>query len=180
MPLICVKTRLGPAATVATMNRIQTPPELYAHAIAIEQEAAARYSEFAERMVDLGNDGVAEIFSMLAQHEAEHLETLKNRTDGVALPRIDPEQYHWLDAGAPETAAREWLYRLLTPRQALQIALQAEKRAQVFFEHVFITAGDPGLRMLAKEMALEEGEHVCMVERLLERNPEPQKEWLST
>jgi rubrerythrin len=162
------------------MKPIQSPPELYAHAIAIEQEAAARYSELAERMADLGNDGVAEIFSMLAQQEAEHLETLRSRTDGVALPCVDPGQYYWLDAGAPETAAREWLYRLLTPRQALQIALQAEKRAQVFFEHVFITARDPGLRMLAKEMALEEGEHVRMVECLLGRSPEPQKESLST
>ncbi len=162
------------------MSPIQTPPELYAHAIAIEQEAAQRYGEFAERMSDLGNQDVAQIFSMLARLEGEHLQTLQNRTEGVELPRIDPRQYHWIDADAPETAAREWLFRLLTPRQALLIALDAEKRAQAFFERVFITATDPGLRMLAKEMALEENEHIGMVEQLLARNPEPFKDWLLT
>ena len=162
------------------MKGIQTPPELYAHAIAIEQEAAARYAELAERMADLDNGDVAEIFWMLARLEGEHLQTLKSRTEGVALPRIDAGQYQWIYADAPETAAREWLFRLLTPRQALLIALEAEKRAQAFFERVFITSQDPGLRMLAKEMALEETEHIDMVEHLLERNPEPYKDWLST
>ena len=159
------------------MQPIQSAAELYAHAIAIEREAAERYSEFAERMSDLGNDAVAELFDRLASFEGEHLETLLRRTDGVALPIPAPGEYRWLDAAAPESAARELIFRLMTPRHALEIALAAERRAQAFFERVLTSAADPSLRALAKEMAGEEQEHVRLVERLLERTPDPNADW---
>jgi rubrerythrin len=155
------------------MKLIQTPAELYAHAIAIEREAAERYSEFAERMEDEGREDLARIFGMLARAEAEHLDTLVARTEGMALPEIASGRYKWLDAGAPETAARELIYRLMTPRQALAIALHAEQRARMFFEHVYWTSSDPALRSLAREMAAEEREHVALVANLIERAPEP-------
>jgi len=60
----------------------------------------------------------------------------------------------------------------MTPRRALAIALAAENRAQAFFEQAFMTADDPALRALAREMAAEESEHMVMVERLLEETPE--------
>ena len=69
--------------------------------------------------------------------------------------------------------ARELIYRLMTPRQALAIALHAEQRAQAFFEYVYWTSLDPALRALAREMAAEEREHVAFVASLLERTPEP-------
>ncbi|MBV8033152.1 MAG: ferritin family protein [Betaproteobacteria bacterium] len=152
-----------------------TPPrsaaELYAHAIEIEREAAERYGEFAERMADLGNDAAAELFGRLADFEAEHLEELRRRTREVEVPKLGAGQYRWLDAAAPETAARELVFRLLTPRQALLIALAAERRAEAFFEHVMAMADDPALRALAREMAAEEQEHVALVERVLEGTP---------
>jgi len=107
------------------------------------------------------------VFDRLARMEAEHLDALERRTEDVALPEIAPEQYQWLDAGAPETAARELIFRLMTPRQALAIALRGEQRAQAFFERVFTTADDPALRALAREMAAEEQEHVVLIESLL-------------
>jgi len=155
------------------MKPIASSTELYAHAIAVEREAAQRYAEFAERMSDLGNDATAEIFGRLAETEAAHLERLLERTSGMALPELSVCDYRWLDSGAPETAARELVFRLMTPRQALAIALLAEKRAQAFFEHVLMTADDPALCALAGEMALEEQEHVVLVEKLLEKTPEP-------
>lgn len=151
------------------MREIRSAPELYAHAIAIEREAAERYAEFAERMAELGNEPLAELFGQLAGFEAEHLDALLRRTEGVALPELGTDEYQWLDAGAPETVARKLIFRLMTPRRALAIALAAEKGAQAFFEHVFMTADDPALRALAQEMAAEEQGHVGMVERLLER-----------
>ena len=125
---------------------IRTPNELYAHAIAIEREAAETYAELAQHMDELGNDEVATLFRRLAVFEAEHLQTLEARTAGVALPALKPGEYAWLDAGAPETVARELVYRLLTPRAALDIALDAERRAQQFFAGVHATADDPALR----------------------------------
>ena len=162
------------------MNRavaIRTPNELYAHAIAIEREAAERYAELAQRMDDLGNLDVAALFRTLAVFEAEHLDTLEARTAGVAVPDIAPGEYAWLDAAAPETTARELVYRLLTPRQALEIALEAEHRARRFFDEVKSTASDPALRALAQEMGTEERGHIAMVEQLIARTPEARVDW---
>lgn len=158
---------------------MKTVAHLYAHAIAIEREAAARYSEFAERMADLGNEAAAEVFATLARLEAEHLDELVKRTAGMALPELAAHEYAWLDAGAPETAARELVFRLLTPRQALEIALQGEKRAAAFFESVVLSAGDPMLCALAIEMAADEADHIVMIEKLLERTPSAIVDWAS-
>jgi rubrerythrin len=152
---------------------------LYAHAIAIEREAVARYSEFAERMADLGNEAAADIFATLARMETEHLEALLGRTAGMALPGLAEREYAWLDGGAPETAARELVFRLMTPRHALEIALAGEKRAAAFFESVIMTADDPMLQALAREMAGDESDHVVMLEKLLERTPSPVVDWAS-
>jgi rubrerythrin len=151
---------------------IQSTPELYAHAIAVEREAAERYAQFAERMQDEGRDDLARLFSMLARAEAEHLETLRKRTEGIALPQIAAGRYHWLDAHAPETVALELVFRLMTPRHALVIALQAERRALAFFLHAGWTACDPGVRALANEMAADEREHVELLAKMLGEVPE--------
>src|SRR3954468_22972978 len=135
------------------MRLIQSIAELYANALAIEREAAARYTEFAERMADEGRDELAQVFTLLAGLEAEHLEALQRRTAGIPLPDLARGEHQWLDAGAPEAAGREFLFRLMTPRYAIAIALRAERHAQAFFEHVFWTASDPALRALAREMA---------------------------
>jgi rubrerythrin len=155
---------------------IDSAAELYVHAIAIEREAAERYAELAQRMSDLGNDSVAALFAFLARAEALHLAALRRRTEGVALPALEAD-YSWLDDGPPESVARELVFRLMSQRDALKIALLAEKRARAFFEHVVRSAEDPALRALAREMAAEEAEHVALIERLLERTPDPNIDW---
>jgi len=161
------------------MEPIRSAAELYAHAIALEREAAERYAEFAQRMNDLGDEKAGALFARLARLEGEHLGALERRTAGLALPRLENHEYRWLGAGAPETLARELVYLLMTPHAALAIALGAERRAQAFFKHVLAEAQDPALRALAREMAADEGEHVAMIEALLRRTPEAVVDWAS-
>jgi rubrerythrin len=160
------------------MASIKSSAELYAHAIAIEREATARYLEFAERMSDLGNEAVAQIFSTLATLEGEHLAKLLERTAGMPLPALGDE-YSWLGGGAPETVDRNLVFRLMSPHQALQVALLAENRAAVFFETVILTSSDGMLRALACELAADEGDHIAMLEKLLETTPSPVIDWAS-
>lgn len=150
--------------------------ELYVHAIAIEREAAERYAELAGRMDKEGNFAVAALFRMLSTFEAKHLEELKRRTADLELPPLTAD-YSWPDSEAPETAARDLLVRGMTQRHALEIALQAEKRARAFFEHACRIADDPGVRGLAHEMAAEEAEHVALIERMLLRMPSASVDW---
>jgi rubrerythrin len=150
---------------------------LYAHALAIEREAAQRYGEFAARMADEGNDAVARLFADLAGFEGEHAKALERECDGMALPPIAPAEFAWLDTGAPETAAHDLLFQLMTPHDALEIALAAELRAQTFFEQVLDRAADPRLRDLAAEMAQEEQAHATWVREALSRTPDPHIDW---
>ena len=159
------------------MKTITTPAALYAHAIAIEREATERYAEFSVRMSDFGNDDVATLFSALARTESRHLETLTRRAREMALPEIDAAQYAWLDSGPPETGARELVFRMMTPRDALAIALAAERRALAFFLRIQRVALDPALRALAREMAAEESDHVGLIERVLARVPDAVPDW---
>lgn len=158
------------------MSRIASVAELYAHAIAIEREAAERYAELAERMRDESNEDLAELFAGLAALEQGHREALERRSAGVGLPPLEARDYKWF-GDAPESAARELVFRLMTPQHALRIALGAEKRAQAFFESVLLTADDPGLRALAREMAADEQEHVQLIERMLESTPDRRVHW---
>ena len=159
------------------MRNIRSPAELYAHAVAIEQEAAERYGELAERMDDEGREDLARVFAELAQMEAEHLETLERRTEGLALPGIAEDEYRWLAHGAPraapETAPHDLVFRLMTPRSALAMALAAERRAQAFFEQVSWSASDPALRALGREMAADERSHGELIARMFDATPAP-------
>lgn len=155
---------------------VESTAELYVHAIAMEREAAERYAEFSRRMADEGNSDVAALFARLAAQESEHLATLRRRTSGVELPPLESD-YSWIDTGAPETLAHDLVFRLMTPHQALGVALRAERNAKAFFEQAQRVADDPGLRALAREMAAEEKEHIAMLEALLARTPEAVVDW---
>ena len=150
---------------------------LYAHALAIEREAAQRYGEFALHMADEGSDAVARLFAELAGFEGEHARALERESAGMALPPIAPAEFAWLDAGAPETAAHDLVFQLMTPHDALEIALAAELRAQAFFEQVLERAADPRLRELAAEIAQEEQAHAARVRQALARTPDPHVNW---
>ena len=156
---------------------IQKAEDLLAHAIAFEREAAARYGELGERMRDLGNDSVAELFLRLARLEAEHEQELERRAAGLTLPRIERGEYAWYATGAPETAAHDLVLNLLTPHGALRIALDAEVRAAAFFESARKKSSDRALGELAAEMAAEEGVHIAWVKSAIRRTPDPVLDW---
>ena len=142
--------------------------ELYAHAIAIEREAAARYDELGAAMAERGDHAIAMLFYMLSSFEARHLGELTRNTVGLALPDLTAD-YTWREGEAPETVSIDACQGEMTAERALLMALDAEKRAKAFFEHAARITKDPATRALAREMAEEEAEHIVLVERALER-----------
>jgi rubrerythrin len=156
---------------------IQTLDEFHAHALAIEREAAARYREFAAQMADHDKEDLAALFAKLARMEQEHADLIERRIGAAKLATALAGEYRWLDAGAPETAAHDWIFRLLTPYDALRIALAGEERAKAFFDRVAASAEDPEVRAVAREMAEEEVEHAARLERALAHEPDPHIDW---
>lgn len=149
---------------------IATVEEFYAHALAIEHEAAQRYAEFAEHFEDRGEDALAGLCRNLASLEQEHFEELRAGCATLGLPTIAVGGYRWLEGASPEAPAREMLYRIATPRHLLEIALAAEWKAREFFAWIARTAPAKDVRELASIMAAEEAEHVKWVRQALEYN----------
>lgn len=155
-------------------------PDFLAHAIAIEDEAAARYRDLADQMAVHNNRPVAALFEKLAQLEARHAQELHARAAGLALPSIAPWDYHWTDAESPEAAPFAGVHFLMTPHHALALALAAEERAEAFFRAVAANTPSAEVRAMAEELAEEEVEHVAAVRRLLEQTPPPADDWADT
>lgn len=150
-------------------GKIGSVGSLYAHALAIEHEAAARYSEFARAMDDLGVEAVADLFRRLAAFEAEHAYLIAKQTYHMALPTVPREAYAWFDNSAPVPQTELPVGRAMTPGQALNIALAAERRAKAFFEQVLETSADRAIRDLAAELAQDEEAHIAWVEAAIQR-----------
>jgi len=156
---------------------IASTAELYAHALAIEREAAARYEALARFMIERANGSLGALFAHLAAREAQHAKSIAARAQGLDLPLLKPWQYGWSDAGPPEGVAQEFASRLRTPHDALKLALEAEQRSRDFFEQVFATATDPDVKLLAAGLAQEEAQHVEWIERALATVPDPHIDW---
>ena len=153
-----------------TSKRIKTVEEFYAHALAIEREAAERYAEFDAWFTKRGEPLLAGLCRTLAEMESQHARQLTRASRALELPDIGDGGYRWLPAGSPETPAREHFYRVTQPRQLLEIAFHAECNALAFFDWVGCTTSDDTVRTLAREMAAEEEQHVQWVRNALEYN----------
>jgi rubrerythrin len=156
---------------------IATIEEFYAHALAIEREAAERYEEFEAWFNDRGADVLAGLCHNLAVLERSHLAALLDASRGLTLPAIPGDGYRWLEGGSPEAAARALFHRVASERHLMEIALHAEKKAQRFFEWVAEQAPSEPVRALARELAQEEAEHVRWVSSALEYSPAEPIDW---
>ncbi len=158
---------------MASAIPIGTLAECYANALAIEREAAARSAQFAEFLEDHGAQPTAELFSKLARFERQHVEELERRAAGMPLPALRSWEFSWLDDAPAEQVDHEFVFHLMTPHDALTIALGAEKRAQALYEQVIAASDDPEVKRLARELAGEELEHIAWLEDGLKKVPRP-------
>ena len=92
---------------------------------------------------------------------------------GKVSPKLAPGEYAWLYSGPLLPEARDFIFRMMTPRQALEIAVRAERRAKAFFEQVLATSNDAGVRELAIELGRDEDSHIAWLQDALARVPEP-------
>jgi rubrerythrin len=164
---------------MSTIRPIGSVSAFLAQAVAIEREAAKRYQEFAQHMKDRedGQQHVAELFRRMAREGLAHAGEIAGRAKPGRIRASAPGAYAWLDNGQPQPAAHEWLFGLLTPRDALKVAVHAEQRAKRFFEHVLQTTRDGEVKAIARTFLDEEGEHIARMKRALRKLPNPVVDW---
>ncbi len=154
-----------------------TLSELLVHALVIELEAVQSYLDLAAQMHECGNDAVAHLFSKMAEYEQEHADKIREQAGDIKLPELAPWEYHWPGFEPPENIDTAGIHYLMTPHQALKLALENEMSALAFFEGIANNNKDAAVCALAEEFADDERQHVKWMQEWLAKYPPPDEDW---
>ena len=166
-----------PAARKPAVKAPRTLNEFMALALAMENEAAARYAEFADAMEMHNNLEVAALFRKMADIEGRHAAQIMAEMGWTAPPALPAGRPTWEGFEAPETAPIDEVHYLMQPWHALQLALQNEERAERFFGRLARAATVATVKKAARELEAEEREHVELVKAWLAKVPKPDTDW---
>jgi rubrerythrin len=144
---------------------VESVEEFLAYAIELESEAADRFGQLADAMEACGNRDVGKLFRRLADYSRLHLADARARSGFRDIPSMKASEFAWPDMESPETAAIWAADPFIGRDQALDIALDAETASHDYYQSVFETTDDPEIRVLAKEFAEEESEHVAELQK---------------
>ena len=151
--------------------------EFMAQALCMEREAVARYTEFADTLEVHNNHEVAALFRTMAQYEGKHATQIMAQMGWTTDPPPPAGGFGWPDNEGPETVPIDEVHYLMQPWHALQLALAAEQRAEIFFGQLAQAATSDEVRRAALELQDEEREHVELVRAWLKKVPEPDRDW---
>lgn len=141
-----------------------------AYALKIEQEAALRFGQLADSMEAAGNRDAAKIFRKMSVFSQMHYAEARARAGYHDIPVMLPHEYQWPDYESPETAAIWAADPLIAKDQALEIALEAEKRGRDFYKLMLDRTSDPEVKAFAAEFVQEETEHVAWMIRWIKED----------
>ncbi|MBK6678346.1 MAG: ferritin family protein [Rhodocyclaceae bacterium] len=141
-------------------SAVLTMPALLAHALAMESEACERYGQLADQMENCNNAPVARLFRRLEDIERAHVREIEAICRDFTLPRLAPWEYAWRDNESPETIDIGSVSYQMSPRDAVALAIEHERRAADFYEGVADASPDAEVKRVARQFASEELEHV--------------------
>jgi rubrerythrin len=153
-------------------TELTTSVEVFlSYAIKLEEEATLRFGQLADAMDAAGNKPVGALFRKLSDYSRLHLADARARAGFRDVPVMLPREYQWPDLESPETAAIWAADPLIAYDEAMEIALDSEKRGYAFYKTVLDTSDDPEIKALAKEFVAEEAEHVEWLEEWISEHP---------
>ncbi len=146
-----------PAIEVASIEQI------FAAAISMEEEAAARYRDLAERMRLQSVQDLEALFLFLADIEDKHAREVRRRSAAKGAPVENVKSVRWeLPEKFEEQEGRSYV---LTPYSALAIAVRNEDRAFAFYTYLAAHAPTAEIRLIAEELASDELDHAGLLRR---------------
>lgn len=140
-----------------------------AHAVELEREAARRYEELAECMTGNHLPEIENFFRRMATFSRKHLALAMERGGFRQLPVLSAEDYMWPDGISPEQFDWIGVDAMINVNNALDLALDGERRGHAFYADIASSTGDPEVRAMAQEFADEESEHVAELEKWIGR-----------
>ena len=147
-----------------------TLAELCVHALLLEEGLGARYGEYARFTREMGAHDVADAFKEMERLEQQESKALKAGVQGRKLPELSPWEYVWRLTYAPDALESLPRVRPHDVREALQLALAAEHRAESFYSDTATHARDAMVRSCAAELAEIKSHRLRQLEHLMARH----------
>jgi rubrerythrin len=169
--------RAGKAGGRVAAKAPRTLTEFMVLALAMENEAAQRYDEFADAMEVHNNLEVAALFRKMADIERRHAAQIMAEMGWKEPPAMPAGRPSWDGFEAPETTPGDEVHYLMQPYHVLQLALINEERAERFFARLVRAATQESVRKAARELQAEEAEHVALVKAWMKKVPKPGRNW---
>jgi hypothetical protein len=143
--------------------------ELCAHALELERACERRFDDYAERMVEIGERPLAMAFDRMARTLRREITALAAASGERKPAELSPWEYAWRLTYMPEAVDDHAHLVPATAREALQCAVQARRRAMIFYEDVADNAADAVVRAYAAELVAAKKAQQLRLERLLAR-----------
>ena len=127
-------------------------------AVLIEKEAEERYLLFADQLGQRYRGDAADFFTMMARNEQRHGAEIAERRRllfGDAPSRVTENMIEY-EVEAPDFGKPR---RYMSPRNALEVAMESEIKAYEFYDKALQGIQDPTVRKLIKELRDEEAGH---------------------
>ena len=144
-----------------------TVSELCGHALELERDHEQRFREYTNQMHAVGAHGLATVFDDLAQQGLSDIAALEAASGTHKAAELSPWEYAWRLTYMPEGMENHPRLVPRNGREALQLAVQAKRRALTFYNDVADNARDAVVRGCAAEMATGENDILKRLERML-------------
>jgi len=139
-------------------------------AVLIEKEAEERYLWFVDLLGERYRGDAADFFAMMARNEQRHgteIAARRRALFGDAPARVTADMIE--DVEAPDSGKPR---PNMSPRHALEVAMESEIKAYEFFDKALPGIQDSSVRKLFEELRDEETEHQNLLKEQMARYPD--------
>ena len=135
---------------------IKSPEHLLAQVYAMKCESEDRLQDLIDSLNQHNNSAAADIFSRTNELIKCSIKNIEHRVQGIQLPEIPPWESQWHCEEQPDHQCIENAHYLMTPLQALDLAIFNEKRLQDFFIQQIDKGINEEIRLIADEFLVQE------------------------
>ncbi|MHB8878912.1 MAG: ferritin-like domain-containing protein, partial [Myxococcaceae bacterium] len=138
-------------------------------AILIEDEARERYTEFAKMLGKRYPGDAADFFSAMVVNETKHAKDLQAKRKKLfksAKRQVDRSMF--TDVEAPDYGKPRIF---MSPRQAMEVALESEVKAFDFYDDALKYVKDKDVRALFEDLRAEEKKHQQAIRKQMKNLP---------
>lgn len=135
---------------------IKSPEHLFAQVYAMKCESEDRLQDLIDSLNQHNNKAAADIFSRTIELIKRSIENIEQRIEGMQLPEIPPWESQWHYDDQPDLVCIENAHYLMSPLQALELAIYNEMRLQEFFKQQVDKGVNEDVRLIASELLFHE------------------------